>query len=431
MSGCRENDYDVIVAGGGLSGIAAAVAAAREGADVLVIERYGFLGGMATAGLVNPFMSYWLTEGNWGADRRREKRVNTGIFGSIIDTLNEMGGLRGNETTFNEELLKLILDRLVKKYNIRLLLHSYVTDVKRDNGKIKSVTAANKSGKKEYAAKYFVDATGDADLTYLAGCEYKLGRDEDGLCQPMTLCFRVANVDMERFNLSDKDIRELAQKKYSELQDNGAIKNQRENILMFEHAVDNVIHFNSTRITGKNPTDTDDLTQAELEAREQVYELYRFMKENVPGFEKSVLLMSAPQIGIRESRRIVGDYTITADDLLNVVKFEDSVARGTYPVDIHNPSGKGTVIRFVPKGEYYTIPYRAMLPKGVDNLAVAGRPLSSTHEAHSAFRVMPICTCIGEGAGSAVALALAEGRKLREIKPEELHRMLDKYEALY
>ncbi len=431
MSELKNNSFDVIVAGGGLSGVAAAVAAAREGASVLLVEKYGFLGGMATAGLVNPFMPYWLLKEDGSADRERSKRVNTGIFGDIIDTLDEMGGLMSNLATFNEEILKIVLDRLIRKHGISLLLHSLVTGVKVDNRYIKSVTISNRSGNREYEAKYFVDATGNADLSFMAGCEYRVGRDEDGLCQPMTLCFRIANVDTTRFDWKDREFRTKVNNKFNELQKSGRIRNPREDLLIFAHAVDNVFHFNSTRIIGKNPLDAVEYTEAELEAREQVYELYKFMKENVEGFENSVLLMSAPETGIRESRRIVGEYTITVDDLLNTVKFEDSVARGTYPVDIHNPAGSGTVIKRIPPGDYYTIPYRAMLPLSIDNLVVAGRPLSSTHEAHSAFRVMPICTCVGEGAGTAVALALNGNLRLRDVKAADLHRMLDKYGALY
>jgi len=419
----RINTYDVIVAGGGLSGVAAAVAVAREGARVLIIEKYGFLGGMATAGLVSPFMPYWIWTGNWQYDYG--KPVNMGLFRRILEELDKLGGLHANGTTFNEEILKLVLDRMVKEYGIDPLYHSLVTGVERRGSSLVGITVSNKSGSSQYYAKYFVDATGDADLSAMAGCEIRIGRDEDHQCQPMTLCFRIANVD--RSKVDGRRVNEI----YREAQKKGLIKNPREDVLTFPHMVEDVVHFNSTRIIQKCPVDAYDLTQAEMEAREQVYELYRFMKENIPGYENSQLLMSAPTIGVRESRRIVGEYTITQEDLVGVKKFEDSIARGTYQVDIHNPSGTGTHHIDIPYGEYYTIPYRALLPKGMDNLIVAGRPISSTHEAHSAYRIMPICTCIGEGAGTAVSIALKKGITFKQVPYEEIHRLLDKYGALY
>ena len=419
--------YDVIVAGGGLSGVAAAIAAAREGAKVLLFEQYGFLGGMATAGLVNPFMPYWVWTDHWEYDT--DKYVNRGVFAEILAKLSDLGGLHQNRQTYNEEILKLVLDRMIAHYGVKMLLHSFLSDVDRDRSRIKSITVSTKSGEIRYGAKYFIDATGDADMSTLAECEYRIGRDADSLCQPMTLCFRVADIDMNRFNI--RDYRQAVNLKYKELREKGRIRNPREDVLMFEHMAQGVIHFNSTRITHKSNLNVEEFTQAEISAREQVYELYTFIKGNVEGFEKSTLLMTAPQIGVRESRRIVGEYTITQEDLVTARKFEDSVARGTYPVDIHNPSGTGTTLMDIPYGDYYTIPYRALIPKGVDNLIVAGRPISSTHEAHSAYRVMPICTCIGEGAGIASAVALKEGIPFRQVDYGKIHRIMDIYGALY
>lgn len=423
----KHQTYDIIVSGGGLSGVAAAVAAAREGAKVLLIERYGFLGGMATAALVNPFMPYAVWKASWQYDWR--EKVNQGIFREILSDLNDLGGLHPNNQTFNEEILKLTLDRMMKKYCIDVLLHSFISEVDREENKIKSVTVVNKSGHFKYEANYFIDSTGDADVSYLAGCEYKIGRDIDNLCQPMTLCFRIANVDMTKYDREKS--KAMVNAKYKEYREKGLIKNPRENVLTFGHVVDGVVHFNSTRIINKSAVDSEDLTKAEVEAREQMYELYLFMKNNIPGFENSKILMSATQIGVRESRRIVGEYTVTEEDLLAVRKFEDSIARGTYPVDIHNPSGTGTVLKDIPYGEYYTIPYRALLPKGVDNLIVTGRPISSTHEAHSAYRIMPICTSIGEGAGSAASIAVKKNISFKSVDYNEIHSLLDKYKALY
>ena len=175
-----------------------------------------------------------------------------------------------------------------------------------------------------------MDATGDADLCALSGCDYKVGRESDGLCQPMTLCFRLAGVDEDAFSL-EKD-REKVNVIYKRFKEKQTMLNPRNDVLMFEHMAKGVVHFNSTRIMGKSAIDAADLTQAELEGREQVYELYRFMKQNVVGFENCRLIMSAPQVGIRESRRITGEYTITKEDILSARKFEDSIARGNISI---------------------------------------------------------------------------------------------------
>ena len=186
-----------------------------------------------------------------------------------------------------------------------------------------------------------------------------------------------------------------------------------------------LMHLNTTRIVGRDPVDVEDYTAGELEAREQVYEMYRFMKDNIRGMENCELIMSAPELGIRESRRIVGEYRITEDDILGVRKFDDRIARGTYDIDIHNPSGTGTYIKRIPESDYYTIPYRAIIPAGSKNLLVAGRPISSTHAAHSSFRIMPITSCIGEAAGVAAYLSAKNDCAPRDIdvsQMQEMHR---------
>jgi len=249
----------------------------------------------------------------------------------------------------------------------------------------------------------------------------------------MTLCFRVCNADpyMAERIIYDPDMRNSLNAKYQQLQKEGKIKNQRENVLVFPHIGNGIIHFNSTRIINKNPLDPFELSKAEREARKQVSELVAFLKEHAPGFENCTLMQTAPQIGIRESRRIKGKYTLTENNLIGCVKFQDSIARGCYPVDIHNPSGKGTRIKHIPPGDYYTIPFRSMIPDNIDNVIVAGRPLSSTHEAHSAIRVMPICSNIGEAAGIAAALCIKDGLAPAEINIRKLQKELTEAGAVY
>jgi hypothetical protein len=191
------------------------------------------------------------------------------------------------------------------------------------------------------------------------------------------------------------------------------------------------MHLNTTRILGKDPTNVVERTAAETEARAQVLETYLFLKNNIAGCEKAELIGIAAETGIRESRRIVGRYEITEQDILAVRKFDDSIARGTYEIDIHNPSGTGTRIAQIPDGDFYTIPYRATVPLSVTNLLVAGRPISSAHEAHAAFRIMPITACVGEAAGIAATLAVRGGIAAIDVAVPELHKILTAHGALY
>lgn len=414
-----SKEYDLIVAGGGLSGAFAAVAASREGLKTLVIERYGFIGGMATAGVVNPFMSFSTTDENGTPVTVN----NAGLFKQLLERLDNVGGLNGR--TFNEELLKILLERMVLEHSVDILYHAFVFGVERDKDTIKSLKVATKKGELKLKAKYYVDATGDADLCFHAGCGYSIGREADGLCQPMTTCFRLSNVK------HDTDDRATINEKYNKFQEKGEITNPRENVLMFPHVDKNLRHFNSTRIIRKSGVDPVEMTDAEIEGRRQVLELYGFMKGNIKGFEESNLVQIAPQVGVRESRRIEGEYTLTEDDLVNCVKFEDSIARGCYSIDVHNPAGTGTVIKKIKRGDYYTIPLRSLMPKGVSNLIVAGRPISSTHTAHSAIRIMPICSNIGEAAGCTVAIAFKRKVPVKGVGADVVRGLLDRYGAVY
>ncbi len=387
--------YDVIVVGGGFSGAAAAIAAARRGMEVLLIEKSNCFGGAAVNCLVNPFMYYWTND----PATKKPIYLCNGIFREILTELTAMKAMPENSSVFHEEYLKLILQRMILKENVHVLFHTYLTGVRMDNGKVKSVLVSNKEGPGEYAARYFIDCTGDGDLAVLAGYPYHLGREKDHLCQPMTLCFRVAGVDLKAFEKSYDSINPL----YQQFQREGKIKNPRENILVFENVVNGVLHFNSTRIVRKNPVSGEEKTQAELEAREQVFELFHFLRENIDGFQHSQLLSTAMEIGVRESRMIEGEYLLTQEDLVACTKFDDGVVCGNYDIDIHNPEGSGTSHYYFKDGEYYTIPYRCLVPKGSRNLLVAGRCISSTHEAQASYRIMPICCCLGEAAGIAAA----------------------------
>ena len=411
----EDHSYDVVVCGGGPSGIAAAVASARNGADTLLVERYGFLGGMATAGLVNPFMPYF-------ADG---EQIIEGIFQEIIDRLASKGGCSGGGrcSAFDPELMKIVADEICLESGVKLLLHSFVSGAQLAGPRsgrgesrlqsprrqrlprtslprlIESIAITAKPRERRIRGRIYVDATGDADLAYLAGVPWEKGRSEDGLTQPMTLNFRVAGVDVERV-----PPRQEITRLYLAAREQGRVDCPRGDVLYFTATRAGEIHFNTTRVVRADGTRAEDLTRAEIESRRQVRQIVDFLKADVPGFEQAYLQLTGTQIGVRETRRIVGEYVLTAEDVLGGRKFADCVARGSYPIDIHDPDGGGTVIKHLPPGESYDIPYRCLLPLGIGNLLVAGRPISSTHEAHSSVRVMPIACAVGEAAGTAAAL---------------------------
>lgn len=281
-------------------------------------------------------------------------------------------------------------------------------------------------GQQTYRAGCFIDATGDADLAVLCGVPCRLGREEDRLCQPMTLCFRIIGVDLEKRRRGFQKAQQL----YKQYRQEGKIKNPREDLLLFETMQDGVIHVNSTRIVKRNPVDAWDRTRAEIEAREQVFELFSFLKENAEGFENSRLLSTAMEIGVRESRMIHGLYTLTAEDLKACTHFEDSIALGNYDIDIHNPSGTGTSHYLFPEGQYYTIPYRCLVPLNMRNLLVARRCISVTHEAQASIRIMPIVCCLGQAAGVAAAVAVNEKADVRQIDVPKVQALLKKAGAV-
>jgi len=386
-----NSKHDVIVVGGGTAGVAAAVTAARNGANTVLIEKYGFLGGTMTAGLVNPFMTF----------HAGGEQIIEGIFQEIIDCLRSMNGYDERTKAFDAEIMKLVLDQMVKEAGVKLMLHTCVIDVIMQGNIIRGVEIHNKSGKQAVLGEVVVDATGDGDVAVMAGAPYEKGRKEDGLTQPMTLNFRMGGVDVGRMP-PKHEINRL----FGEAKAKGEIKIPRENVLWFPTTRKSEVHFNTTRVVKVDGTNAEDLTYAEIEARRQMFELIKFLKERISGFENAYLLMSGAQIGVRETRRIIGEYILTGEDILEARKFKDVIARGSYPIDIHNPTGEGTIIKRPPPGESYDIPYRCLVPKKVDNLLVAGRCVSTTHEAQAAIRVIPIVVAIGQAAGTAAALAV-------------------------
>ena len=407
--------YDLIVVGGGFAGSMAAMEAARHGQRVLLVEKFNCLGGAAMSCLVMPFMNFWTHDPETG-----EQQFLTGdLFLEVVAQLRELGAM-DDVRIFHEEPLKLVLNRMALKYGVELLFNTTVVGANVDDGHIRSLQAWGKSRMLTLEADYFIDATGDAELSVLAGCRYQLGREEDDLCQPMTLSFRVAGVDKDKYLEAKPTINPL----YNEYQQKGLIQNPRENVLIFRTLQEDVLHFNTTRIVKHDPPDPVSVTKAEIEAREQVYEMFNFLKEQIPGFEKAYISATALQIGIRESRMVEGEYKLTGDELKALARFDDAIAVANYDIDIHNPEGAGTSHYYFGKGQWYEIPYRCLIPKDCKNLLVAGRCISSDHEAQASYRIMPYCAELGQAAGAAVSVAKESGKSLRTIDVKRLQEIL-------
>ena len=431
-----RNDYNVIVAGGGLTGVAAAVASARGGARTLLIERYGCLGGMATVGHVNPFMPYYQAE-----RAAPGQEVVRGIFlemlerlkkeSNVLIELRKSDGSRGDDpghkprlwpgnTAFDTEVLKWILDEIVLESGADLRLHTFITNASMENNTIKRIDTESKSGRQSFSADVFIDTTGDADVVYRAGFETIYGRENDGKAQAMTVMFRLGDIDTSYFGKNN------IQGLFQEAVARGEIKNPGKKIvLMFPYPGKGVVTFNQNEIAGLSPVESQDLTTAEIQGRKAIRELVAFLRKHAAGFEHCRIEQIAPQVGIRESRRIVGEYTLTVEDLLERVEFDDTVACGAYPVDIHDPEGKNHIpMKHLEPGTYYRIPYRSFVVKGAHNVLAAGRCLSATHEAAASVRVMPICAAMGQAVGEAAAIAAEKGSKVGEINTDELRKRL-------
>lgn len=411
-----EKKYDLIVVGGGFAGVCAAMEAARHGQKVLLVEKFNCLGGAAVSCLVMPFMTYWSRD-----PETKEKIFLSGdLFLEVIDQLQMCGGIDPTGKRFHEEPLKLVLNRMCQRYGVDLLFNTTVISARTENGRILSLQAWGKSRMLELKADFYIDATGDAELSVLAGCRYQLGREQDNLCQPMTLSFRLGGVDRAKYLEVKPTINPL----YQEFQRQGKITNPRENVLIFPTLRDDVLHFNTTRIVKHDPTDPVDVTRAEIAAREQVYEMLQFLQENIPGFENAYLQTTALQIGIRESRMVEGEYTLTGPELKALARFDDAIAVANYDIDIHNPEGTGTSHYYFAEGDWYQIPYRCLIPKDCTNMLVAGRCISSDHEAQASYRIMPFCAQLGQAAGAAISLARQSGKTLRTIDIAQLQTIL-------
>jgi hypothetical protein len=434
---------DVVVIGGGPAGINAAIASGRGGARTVLVERYGFLGGMSTAALVYPWMTFHTSDG---------KQVIRGIAQEIIDRLMAVNaspghvrdtvGFTSTITPYNPEVYKVLAMKMLREAGVTLLLHSFVDHVSMNErgDTIQSVQLTSKSGRIDLQAKVFIDTSGDADVAYLSGSPCLKGRDGDSATQPMTMKFRMRGVDLAKvkqymIDHPDEFYRKTPHAELPNLPLSGIcgffkhwkeanLPINRDQVLFFTGPNEDEVLVNTTRVQGLDGTNVVDLTTAEELGREQVLLVADFMTRNLPGFEKASISQVGAQIGVRESRRIDGHYALTSEDVVAGSRQDDVIARSGYPIDIHDPSGKGVTAAWVQGDGAYDIPYRCLLAKKVVNLLAGGRCISTTHEALATTRLTPSCMATGQAAGTAASIAVRHGILPHAIDIKELQHEL-------
>jgi len=441
------HDVDVVVCGGGPGGFPAAIAAARHGARTVLIERYGFMGGLATAGLVAPILAHTASEAH--------TPIVEGILREVTERMHALGCAPSWEEAtqewgirFDAEALKVVIDEMCQEAGVTLLLHTLIVDVARKGDAIDAVIVESKSGRQAVRGKVFIDATGDADVAHRAGARTTFGRAYDNCPEAMGSFFHLAGfaeVDAAREE-------ELRQQVEREMEDsrfqfyNPGFLSKR-CAYHGDHAAANMTRF------GGDPTDVTTLTEAELSVRRNVWELTRYLRATVPEFAEAYVQQTSPQVGPRESRQIVGPYALTGEDIRAGRKFADGIARGSWWIDIHCPRGHAYPVHLCtadcpmgadcdywvaehermpasrqdlmpPKGDWYDIPYRALLSVSVPNLLSSGRCISATHEGMAGARVMGTCIAIGQAAGTAAALAVQEAVSPAEGGVQRLRALL-------
>ena len=409
--------FDVIVCGAGPAGICAAVAAARQGAKVALLERYGVPGGNLTCGHVGPIL------GMVGKGTMRDE-----LMALLEVPDNDMIGRVG--VAHDMQRAKTVLTEFIHHENIEVYLQTMAADALVEDRRITGVVISTKEGLLALEGKVVVDATGDGDVAAFAGCQIEKGR-EDGLMQPVTLEFTLDNVDEDRgvICIGDVDDVEFNGQRFLDYCKQCAQKG-----MLPEHLAAVRLHptvhkgerqVNTTQANGVDSTKIEDLYPAELALRGQIDTLIRFFRENLPGYENCKYIASGTTTGVRESRRVVGEYLITAEELAAGKRFDDVVVhRAEFIVDIHNPAGAGQAEEKIQYVVPYDLPYGCFVPKGVDGLMTAGRCISGTHRAHASYRVMSICMAMGQAVGVAAALCARQGCQPRELDVKALQKEL-------
>ena len=440
--------YDVVVVGGGPGGIPAAIAAARQGAKVLLVERNGFLGGNMTIGL--PLLAYLDKDGN---------QVIRGIAQEFIDRLTELGAcsphhwcpMHDSVTIYDDEVFKVVALDMCIKAGVEILLYTQVIDTNVENGELKSVTLFGKGRKMEAEAKIFIDATGDGDVGYMAGARFEKGPDNNGKLQPPTLMCTIDGVDVDRVITHleehpeetvladtierypgydgsyyrklnpDQHAMVAFRKLFTELREKGVLPVDRDTLISISTLTPGRVNLNCTRHKGIDGSDVRDLTKATIDGHFQNLKLIEVLREYIPGFENARLVRFYPFLGVRETRRFAGIDTLTEEDLMNGVIDETTIGLGSYIIDIHDGAGAGTICKKVMP---YGIPYGSTVSADISNLMFAGRCGSMDSVAMSSLRVMPPLMAMGQGAGVGAALAIKKGVKPGQITPAEVREIL-------
>lgn len=410
---------DVVVIGSGSAGSVAAIASARTGADTLLIERYGFLGGTSTM-VLDTFYGFY-------PPGEQTRRVVGGIPWEIVSRLKERGMMlerpnsygAGTGVTYDPETLKVVWEETALQAGVRLRFHTLCAGVLLEDEAITGLIVAGKMGLGKVLARVIIDASGDADICFHAGVPFQ-SAGEDGPPQSLTTTFRLGNVQVERaLAVKRPQLEELM--KRANL--SGQYRLPREDGSVHITPLPGVVATNMTRIAQIDATDPAQLTQAETEGRRQALEYVRFLKAEVPGYEQAYLINFSTQAGVRETRRVYGEYRLTREDVLAARKFADAIAQCGAPIEDHHP-GSGTRWEYIPNSQTYDIPYRCLLPLKRENLLMAGRCLSATHDAHASVRSMGQCMAMGQAAGTAAALAVSTRQAPRQLSVQSLQQRL-------
>jgi hypothetical protein len=419
-------EVDVLVVGAGSAGCCAAIAAAQGGARVMLVERYGFAGGTST-GVLDTFYGFF-TPGP------QPRVVVGGIAGRVVDALAERDAIylrpntygAGTGVTYNPELLKIVWDRLLGQSGVNVLLHALLIDVELDPQlRVVGVVLATRGGLRRVRAKRFIDASGDAELCHLAGIEYERAGDLEP-AQTLTTTFRLAGVDIDAFNAAGGK-KMLVEKMASA--DLSRYPLPRRKGSFHAMAIPNSASTVAARVADVDPMDSADLTRAEITGREQAVTYERFVRDQVPGYATARLSGLATFIGLRETRRVYGEYRLTRDDCMSVRRFDDSVLLCGAPIEDHRQGKDGedeTDWAYVPGNAAYDVPYRTLVPRGRDEVWVVGRCFSATHDAHASCRSMAQTMAMGHAAGAAAAMSLVAGCGAREVSVTSLRDALRK-----
>jgi hypothetical protein len=413
MNISEQRDCDVLVCGGGSAGVGAAVAAARNGAKTVLLERHGFCGGICVSSLVHTF------------DGARSCRDNSqfvvgGIPREVIDRLAGINALALDDNppetlNFDPEAMKLVSDRMLAAAGVTVYFHLFATAARRDGDRMQSVMAAGKEGLWEFRAKVVVDTTGDGDVSFFGGADY----EKHEQLQTMSQHFRVGGLVGNRgWHDLEQDCRGALDKAFAE---GRAPKYGGPWVIRIRAGE---MTLNCTRLYGDG-SKTEDLSRAERQGREDMTAMLEVFREAIPDFRSSYVLTSGPSIGVRETRRILGDYQITASDIIEGRTVADPIALGAWPIDIHPSDGRvGVHPHKEDPPAPYGIPLRALLVRNMSNVLVAGRCLSATHEAHGSTRVSGTAMATGQAAGTLAAMAAARSVDPRSVCYADLARML-------